>query len=75
MQAVYVGAMVDINAQTFARMDDGGYTLINLTGSYALTDNWQLFGRLDNLTNKNYQNPNGFQQMGFGAYGGVRLTF
>ncbi len=32
----------------------GGYTLVNLTGRYQLTSNWQVFARIDNVFNTDY---------------------
>jgi hypothetical protein len=34
-----------------------------------------LFARIDNLFNKQYEDPSGFLRPGFGAFGGVRMTF
>lgn len=75
LQAIYDGARADINAQTFGRITPGGYTTVNLTGAWQVTPTWQVFGRMHNAFAKNYQNPNGFQQLGFGAFGGIKATF
>lgn len=75
LQAIYDGARADINAQTFGRITPGGYTTVNLTGAWQVTPTWQVFGRMQNAFAKNYQNPNGFQQLGFGAFGGIKATF
>lgn len=75
LQAIYDGVRADINAQTFGRITPGGYTTVNLTGAWQVTPTWQVFGRMQNAFAKNYQNPNGFQQLGFGAFGGIKATF
>lgn len=58
--------------QTRVRMP--GYTTVNLSGSYVVNQNVTAFARIDNLFDVRYQNPNGFQQTGFGIYGGIRVA-
>ncbi len=53
----------------------GGYTLVNLAGSYAITKNLQLFGRIDNLFDREYEEVYGYGTPGIGAYGGVKVSF
>jgi len=50
-------------------------TTVNLFGSYALSANWQLFGRIDNLFNDRTEQVSGFGVPGIGAFGGVRASF
>ena len=50
-------------------------TTVNLFGSYDLTANWQLFGRIDNLFNDRTEQVAGFGVPGVGAFGGVRASF
>lgn len=33
-----------------------------------------LFGRIDNLFDKHYENPDGFLGTGIGAYAGIKFT-
>jgi vitamin B12 transporter len=49
------------------------YTLVNLNATYDVTRNVQIFGRVENLLDKNYQEVFGFATPGRAAYGGVRL--
>jgi vitamin B12 transporter len=51
-----------------------GYTIVNLTGDYAVTDQIKIFARVDNLFNLHYQDPTGFLEPGLGAFGGVRFA-
>jgi len=48
---------------------------VNLFGSYDLTENWQLFGRVDNLFNDRTEEIKGFGVPGIAAFGGVRAAF
>ncbi|MEJ0042122.1 MAG: TonB-dependent receptor [Rhizomicrobium sp.] len=49
-------------------------TLVNLFGSYDLTERWQLFGRVDNVFNDRTEQVSGYGVPGIGAFGGVRVT-
>ena len=58
---------------SFPRTDANGFTLVNVAGSYALTDMVDLFARVENLFDQNYELTPGFSQLGVGAYGGIRV--
>jgi vitamin B12 transporter len=49
------------------------YTLVNLNATYDVTKNVQVFGRVENLLDKKYQEVFTFATPGRAAYGGVRL--
>jgi vitamin B12 transporter len=72
---VYVSSWRDIlRTDTTVHVDQPGYTVVNLAANYEVTPNLTAFARIDNLFNKHYQNPNGFEQTGFGIFGGVRFA-
>jgi vitamin B12 transporter len=77
---LYVGPWWDLSRQTEppngfnAYIKAPGYTTVNLAANYALRDDVTLFARIDNLLNKQYEDPSGFMRPGFGIYGGIRLT-
>jgi vitamin B12 transporter len=50
------------------------YTLVNLAANYTIDEHAAVFARVDNLFNKHYQDPVGFERPGLGAYAGFRLT-
>jgi vitamin B12 transporter len=50
------------------------YRTIRLTTSYDITDGVRIFGRVENLTDKNYDDPLGYQAPRIAAYAGVRLS-
>lgn len=52
-----------------------GYTLVNLSGSYDLHPNVQVYARVDNLFNKRYEELFGYGTTGIAGYGGVKLAF
>ena len=51
------------------------FTLVNLRGEYALTDRFDLFARVENATDAEYQDNFGFGTAPVSAYGGVRARF
>ena len=48
-----------------------GWWRLDLAASYALTDSTKLFGRVENLTDNRYQDPDKFNTPGFSAYVGL----
>ncbi|MEL7546126.1 MAG: TonB-dependent receptor [Pseudomonadota bacterium] len=54
-------------------LDD--FVLVNLRGAYALTDKLELFARIENLTDANYQDNFGFGTAPLSGFGGVRARF
>ena len=55
------------------RLDAPGYTTVNLAVTYNLTRHLALFGRLDNLLDRHYENPIGFLQPSIGAFAGIKV--
>lgn len=69
---VYVGTRYANDSNT-RKMKD--YLLVNLAGSYDVTKNLQVFGRVDNLFDRQYEEVAGYGTPGIGAYGGVKVSF
>ena len=42
--------------------------------NYDVSETVSVFGRVDNLFDRRYENPTGFLGAGLAVYGGVRLT-
>ena len=59
----------------FSTMKQSGYTVFNLAGRYRVNDRTQLWARIDNLFDEDYEEVEGFQTAGFSIYGGVRFNF
>jgi vitamin B12 transporter len=70
-----VGHRADVDFVTGARIGMSGYTLVRAAASYDLNEHVALFGRLENVLDKQVEDPNGFRQPGFAAYGGIKLKF
>ncbi len=52
----------------------GGYGLFNLYGNYEFAKDWTLFGRWNNILNKNYQLSYGYNTPGSNLFIGVRYA-
>ncbi len=61
--------------QTDNKSDMPDYTLVNLAASYQAADWFEIFGRIDNLTNKRYESIYQYGEPGIGFYGGMKATF
>ncbi len=74
--AIYVGDSVDGNRNfTVPRLETKPYVLLNLAASYDILENLRIFGRIDNLLDRDYQLPTGFRAPGASAFGGVTARF
>jgi vitamin B12 transporter len=51
------------------------YAVVDLLGSYKLTDSVELYSRIVNLFDKDYQITVGYQTLGLSVFGGVRVSF
>ena len=73
---MHVGSWVDGNRDfSVRRLNAKGATLVNLAAEYKATDKVTVFGRIDNLFDKRWENPVGFLAPGLGAFGGVKVAF
>jgi vitamin B12 transporter len=71
--ATYVGPSRDFDRVSSADVILAGFTVVNLAADYKLNETVNLFGRIDNVFDRRYQNPAGFEATGIGAYVGVKL--
>ncbi|MGH6889601.1 MAG: TonB-dependent receptor plug domain-containing protein [Rhizomicrobium sp.] len=68
-----VASWIDGNrAFTVSRLAAPGYTTADLAVNYAINDTLTLCGRITNLFDANYQEPEGFLRPGRGFYAGVK---
>jgi vitamin B12 transporter len=72
---LYVGPQIDGNRDfSIPRLKMPDYVTLDLAASYRLSEKWSLFGRIENVTDTNYQSPDGFLRPGIGAYGGIKVN-
>ncbi len=70
--ARYAGRSYDDAANQIAL---GGYVLVDLRMSYALTDRLELYGRVENATGKHYETAYQYGTYGRVGYAGLRAAF
>ncbi|KQN04527.1 TonB-dependent receptor [Sphingobium sp. Leaf26] len=61
------------NAANTRRLN--GYALAGVRASFPVGEHLEVYGRVDNLTDENYQTAYGYGTYGRAAYGGVRVRF
>jgi vitamin B12 transporter len=61
------------NATLTQRID--GYALLGVRASFPITQNLEIYGRIDNLTDEAYATVYGYNTYGRSAFGGVRVRF
>jgi vitamin B12 transporter len=71
---LYVGATLDGNRDFSRTLMSSPYATVNIAGAYDLGHGVTVFARVDNLLNRQYESPPGFDKPGIGAFGGVRLN-
>jgi vitamin B12 transporter len=72
---IYTGPWQDTTRDGYyTNVTTDGYALLNIAGSYDLGHGVTAYARIDNVTNRRYQDPLGFDRPGIGAYGGLRLA-
>jgi vitamin B12 transporter len=68
-----VSSWIDGNRDfSIPRLTANGYTVVNLAANFDVNSHLSIFGRIDNLSDRHFQNPVGFLQPTLGAFAGVR---
>ena len=70
---VYTGSRMDIDAVSFQERKFERYNLTHLSGTYTFANGWKVFGRLENLFDVEYSDPDGFGMRGFAGYAGLYI--
>lgn len=71
----YVGRRDDKDFSTdpYPRVTLMDYFLVNIAATHKITENIQLFGRIENLFGELYEEAKGYETPGFSAFTGVKL--
>jgi len=64
----------DFSSYPPQRVSLGGYGLVDLALSYQLSGSVELFARVDNIFDKEYQEVLGYGTLGAAGYGGIKVT-
>ncbi|MCJ7601553.1 MAG: TonB-dependent receptor [Desulfobulbaceae bacterium] len=67
------GSAKDLNGNPVKTLD--AYTVVNLAAYYDLTKKVQLYGRIDNLFDEEYEEVWSYATPGLSGYAGIRVTF
>jgi len=65
----------DIDAETYAQVDQEDYFVVNLVADWKVTDQLTVFARAENLLDESYESVNGYPALGATGYVGARLNF
>lgn len=73
----YVGGRDDQDFSSFPPVRRGlkSYWLLDIASSYDIAPNVQIFTRLDNVLDEEYEDVLGYGTLGLGGYGGVKFSF
>ncbi|MTI44270.1 vitamin B12 transporter [Roseibium hamelinense] len=77
VDAIYNGQMEDnrFTPSGSQRVTLNDYVMVNAGADYQVTDHLQLFGRVENLLDQDYEEVYGFNTQGFTAFAGFKATF
>jgi len=78
LAAIYNGDMQDNAYDVFytpTRVTLDEYWLVNVAASYKITSNAEIYGRIENLLDEDYQEVYGYNTPGVSAYAGIRFTY
>ena len=65
----------DVDPDTFMGTTNKSWTTLDLAARYAVSDKLEFYGRVENLTDEDYQDVAGYGEPGTAIYGGVRVRF
>ena len=68
----YVGEAFSNDTNTVALK---AYTLVDIRASYPINDNLEVYGRIENAFDEDYQTVLNYGTAGQGVFGGVRVRF
>ncbi len=71
----YVGNRADINARTYATVEDPTYTVVRVYAACRVNPRLTLKARVENILDRSYEPVNGYPQAGTGIYGGAVWKF
>jgi len=78
VNAQYVGSRTDIKFNpdfSTSDVETGKYTVLNFTASYTVNEEIEVYGKIENLTDEEYQNVYGYATSPRAFYAGIRAKF
>ena len=73
--ATFAAHRRDVNARTFAHVDQEDFSVTRIYGAWQATPRLTLKVRIENLLDEAYEEVNGYPALGLGAFGGIEWKF
>ena len=67
--------VMDIDGGTFDRVKGDDFAVIRVFGDYQITEEIKLFGRIENLLDKEYEEADGYPALGRAIFAGLGFSF
>jgi vitamin B12 transporter len=71
----YVADRQDVDALTFATVEDPDYTVVRVYAAWAINGHLTVKARIENLLDKHYEEVNGYPALGARAFAGIEARF
>ena len=71
---LHVSGGHDFDRLGFFTVKSQSYVTADISAAYAISDMFSIYGRINNLADADYQEPNGFLQPGQAFYAGIKAT-
>jgi vitamin B12 transporter len=71
----WVGTRADVDAQTFATINDPGYTVARIYAAWQISARFGIKVRVENLLDRKYEPVNGYPALGRALFGGGEFKF
>jgi len=72
---LYVGIRDDLDPVSFSTVEADDYFVVNASGRFRICDHVELFGRVENIFDQEYEDVLGFATSRAAAYAGVSINF
>lgn len=67
--------VIDLDGGNFSTIKGDDYLVLRLFGKHQINDEINVFGRIENLLDKEYEEVDGYPALGRGFYGGLKFSF
>jgi len=71
----FVQDVLDIDGGTFSTIEGDDFAILRLFGDYQISEGINLFGRIENLMNEEYEEVEGYPALGRAVYAGLGFSF
>ncbi len=67
--------VIDVDGGNFSNIKGDDYLVLRLFGKHQINDGINVFGRIENLLDKEYEEVDGYPALGRGFYAGLKFSF